>query len=179
MRNPARTLRALASMAGRVPGLHRVRRQPHHAAAGTQALLAFFFRLLSLSLSLSPPFSAGFEFIEHRCHHRRIIRKSFVCFYLCFACFNLCFGFVCFYLCFGFVCFYLCFGFACLRSTLHMPTSIPTRRVDQISPKYGQRTADVAMDSIDREGKIESSHTTEQAHTTHNVMSIDTNGSEK
>ena len=54
-----------------------------------------------------------------------------------------------------------------------------TRRVDQISPKYGQRTADVAMDSIDREGKIESSHTTEQAHTTHNVMSIDTNGSEK
>ena len=54
-----------------------------------------------------------------------------------------------------------------------------TRRVDQISPKYGQRTADVAMDRIDREGKIESSHTTEQAHTTHNVMSIDTNGSEK
>ena len=53
MRNPARTLRALASMAGRGPGLHRLRRQPHHAAAGTQALLAFFFRLLSLSLSLS------------------------------------------------------------------------------------------------------------------------------
>ena len=53
MRNPARTLRALAPMAGRGPGLHRLRRQPHHAAAGTQALLAFFFRLLSLSLSLS------------------------------------------------------------------------------------------------------------------------------
>ena len=32
MRNPARTLRALASMAGRGPGLHRLRRQPYHAA---------------------------------------------------------------------------------------------------------------------------------------------------
>ena len=32
MRNPARTLRALAPMAGRGPGLHRLRRQPHHAA---------------------------------------------------------------------------------------------------------------------------------------------------
>ena len=37
---------------------------------GLTASLAFFFRLLSLSLS--PSLSAGF-------HHRRIIRKNFVC----------------------------------------------------------------------------------------------------
>ena len=84
-RRPALRARRWVSMisrsmtaSGRGPGLHRLRRQPHHAAAGTLASLASFCPLLS-----RPSLSAGFE---HRRHHMRITRA---CSCLCPACFRL------------------------------------------------------------------------------------------